>query len=602
MDLNYIKEKVNALPTTSGVYIMKDKDLNIIYIGKAKNLKNRVSQYFINNKKQIKVSSMVKNVFDFDYILTNSELDALLLECNLIKKHQPYYNILLKDGKNFPYIRIDFRQDFPKLEIVRKLKKDKAKYFGPYFSGVSAGEIIKAINFAYPIRICNRNIKEGKPDKKDCLYHSLGLCSAPCIGKITKLEYAEIMDKVCDFLNGKDETLYEILQQKMQNAVNLENFELAIKLRDTSFMLDRLKDRTVATLTKVKDVDIFGFAENEVSLAVSVLIVRSGKMIGEKNYNIIDTGEGREEILSSFLTQYYMENFIMPKQILLPFECDEVTNKFLNSTTSIEILVPKKGVNFDLIKQANSNASEFLYKSIESETKEYNKSIGAIEELKNKLGLRTIPHRMECYDISNISGTNSVCSMTVFINGKKASSHYRRFKIKTVKGPNDFASLKEAISRRLERLGTKDISFGSIPNLIVIDGGKGQIGTCRDMIKVYNSDIDVISLAEREEEVFVEDNKESIILSKDSFGLRLLQAIRDEAHRFALTYHRLLRAKAQTESVLDEIDGLGKVKKKALLEKFKSVKKIKEASLEELTKVSGISLSLANKIKNKLNN
>lgn len=602
MDINYIKEKVNSLPTTSGVYIMKDKDLNIIYIGKAKNLKNRVSQYFINNKKQIKVSSMVKNVFDFDYILTNSELDALLLECNLIKKHQPYYNILLKDGKNFPYIRIDFRQDFPKLEIVRKLKKDKAKYFGPYFSGVSAGEIIKAINFAYPIRICNKNIKEGKCEKKDCLYHSLGLCSAPCIGKISKVEYAKIMDKVCDFLNGKDDTLYEILQQKMQNAVALENFELAIKLRDTSFMLDRLKERTIASLSKVKDVDIFGFAENEVSLAVSVLIVRSGKMIGERNYNVINTGENKEDILSSFLTQYYMENFVMPKQIILPFECDEVTSKFLNSTTAIDIVVPKKGVNFDLVKQANSNASEFLYKSIESETKEYNKSIGAIEELKNKLSLRTVPHRMECYDISNISGTNSVCSMTVFINGKKANSHYRRFKIKTVVGPNDFASLKEAISRRLERLNTKDISFGSIPNLIVIDGGKGQIGACREMIKSYNPEIDVISLAEREEEVFVEESKDSIILSKDSFGLKLLQAIRDEAHRFALTYHRLLRNKAQTESVLDEIDGLGKVKKKALLEKFKSVKKIKEVTLDDLTKVEGISLALANKIQNKLNN
>lgn len=602
MDINYIKQKVNSLPTTSGVYIMKDKELNIIYIGKAKNLKNRVSQYFINNKKQIKVSSMVKNVFDFDYILTNSELDALLLECNLIKKHQPYYNILLKDGKNYPYIRIDLKQDFPKLEIVRKLKKDKAKYFGPYFSGVSAGEIIKAINFAYPIRICNKVIKEGKQDQKDCLYHSLGLCSAPCIGNISKEKYMEIIDRVCDFLNGKDETLYEILRQKMQNAASLENFELAIKLRDTSFMLDKLKNRAVAALSKVKDVDIFGFAENEVSLAVSVLIVRSGKMIGEKNYNIINSGESKEEILSSFLTQYYIENFVMPKQIILPFECDEVTTTFLNSSTAIDIVVPKKGINFDLIKQANNNASEFLYKSIENETKEFKKSLGAIEELKNKLGLRTVPQRMECYDISNISGTNSVCSMTVFINGKKANSHYRRFKIKTVVGPNDFASLKEAISRRLERLNTKDMSFGSIPNLIVIDGGKGQIGACREMIKTYNPDIDVISLAEREEEVFVEDNKDSIVLSKDSFGLKLLQAIRDEAHRFALTYHRLLRNKAQTESVLDKIEGLGKVKKKALLEKFKSVKKIKEASIDELTKVEGISLSLANKIKNKLDN
>jgi len=602
MDINYIKQKVNSLPTSSGVYIMKDKDLNIIYIGKAKNLKNRVSQYFINNKKHIKVSSMVKNVVDFDYILTNSELDALLLECNLIKKHQPYYNILLKDGKNYPYIRIDLKQDFPKLEIVRKLRKDKAKYFGPYFSGVSVGEIIKAINYAYPIRICNKNIKDGKLEKRDCLYHSLGLCSAPCLGKISKQGYFELISRVCEFLNGKDDTIYEILQQKMNNAVALENFELAIKLRDITFMLDKLKNKSVAALSKVKDVDIFGFAENEVSIAVSVLIVRSGKMIGEKNYNIINTGTEREEVLSSFLTQYYVENFILPKQVLLPFECDNVVSEFLNANEKVEILVPKKATNYELIKQANNNASEFLYKSIENTTKEYNKSIGAIEELKNKLGLRTVPNRMECYDISNISGTNSVCSMTVFIGGKKANSHYRRFKIKTVEGPNDFASLKEAISRRLERLGSKDISFGSIPNLIVIDGGKGQIGTCRDMIKQYNPNIDVISLAEREEEVFVEDNKTSVILSKDSFGLKLLQAIRDEAHRFALTYHRLLRTKAQTESVLDEIEGLGKVKKQALLSVFKSVKKIKEASVEDIARVKGINLNLAEKIKNKLNN
>ena len=600
MDIEYIKQKVNALPTCSGVYIMKDKDLNIIYIGKAKNLKNRVSQYFINNKKHIKVSSMVSNVEDFEYILTNSELDALLLECNLIKKHQPYYNILLKDGKNYPYIKIDLRQDFPRPEVVRKLRKDKARYFGPYFSGISANEILKAINYAYPIRMCNKNIKCGSTLKRECLNYSLNLCSAPCTNRISKEEYRQIIDKVCLFLEGRDKTLYDIIQTKMEKAVETENFELAIKLRDLSFMLDKLKSRAVAALSKSEDIDVFGFAKNEVGYGISVLIIRSGKMIGEKNYNLIDCSAEDKQMLSDFLSQYYTENFVLPHTIMLPFECDEVVEEFLNQDKKVNITVPVKSWGKQLIVQANNNASEFLFKSIEQTTREQSRTIGAVEELQKRLGLSTLPQRMECYDISNISGTNSVCSMVVFINGKKASAHYRRFRIKTVKGPNDFASLHEAISRRLERLSTTDISFGSKPNLIVIDGGKGQISACREMIKQYAPDIDVISLAEREEEVFVEDSHIPVVLSRDNFGLKLLQAIRDEAHRFALTYHRLLRTKAQTESVLDTVEGLGKVKKAYLLEKFKSVKNIQKATIDELMQVKGISKNLAMEIKNKL--
>lgn len=598
-----IKEKVSKLPLSPGVYIMKDKFGNIIYIGKAKRLKNRVSQYFVGNTHADKVKSMVSQVADFDYILTNSELDALMLECNLIKKHQPFYNILLKDSKAYPYIKINMAEDFPKLEVVRKVKKDGAKYFGPYFN-LNPNEIISAVNYAYPIRTCSKKINDNNKMHKACLNYSLGLCSAPCMCKITKEEYRAILPKVCDFLSGKENAVYDIICKKMEQAVEVENFELAIKLRDLKIMLTRLNERSVTSLTNTANIDVFGLAKSDMFYVFSVLIVRDGKMMGVKHFNFDNSQIDDEQMLMSFLTQYYMMMNLLPDKILLPIsvDIDDALFKELSKRhgKNIEVVVGEKGANKQLLLQAKNNAEEYLSKNCELEVKKKSKKMEILKSLQEKLGLKNLPLRIEGYDISNISGTNSVCSMVVFINGSKASKHYRKFKIKNVIGPNDFESLKESITRRLEKLNSDDISFSSVPSVILIDGGKGQINTCRELIKSYNQNIDVISLAKQEEEVFVESNPVSVKLSKDDDCLKLLQKVRDEAHRFAITFHRSLRKKKQVTSVLDEIEGLGKVKKENLIAKFKSVKRMKKATADELVTVSGITPKLANEIIEKL--
>ncbi len=598
-----IKEKLNNLPLSPGVYIMKDKFGNIIYIGKAKRLKNRVSQYFLNKNHTSKVKSMVSQVGDFDYILTNSELDALVLECNLIKKHQPFYNILLKDGKNYPYIKLDMSEDFPKLEVVRKIKKGNAKYFGPYF-GVNPNEIVSAVGYAYPIRTCDKKIKENGKLQKGCLNYDLGICAGPCMHKVTKEEYANYIPKVCDFLSGKDETVYNIICKKMEQAVAVENFELAIKLRDLKFMLSKLKERAVTALTNMDNIDVFGFAKSDLFVVFSILIIRQGKMMGCKSYSFDNSNIDSELMLESFLTQYYQVNKLFPDKILLPLNIDPEDALFKSMSSTIgkklDVVTPQKGTNKQLVLQANKNAEEYLGKNCELNSRKKRKRMDTLTSLQDLLGLKNLPLRMECYDISNISGTNSVCSMVVFLNGLKASKHYRKFKIKNVVGPNDFESLKESITRRLEKLNSDDISFSSHPDLIVIDGGKGQINTCRDLIKSYDKNIDVISLAKKQEEVFVEDCPVSIKLSKDSDELKLLQKLRDEAHRFAITFHRSLRKKKQIESVLDDIDGLGKIKKEALIEKFKSVRKLKKATAQDLISVSGITPKIASEIIAKL--
>lgn len=598
-----IKEKLSTLPLTPGVYIMKDRFGNIIYIGKARKLKNRVSQYFLNKNHTDKVKSMVSQVVDFDYILTNSELDALVLESNLIKKHQPFYNILLKDGKSYPYIKINTKEDFPKLEIVRKVKKDGAKYFGPYF-GTSATEIVRAVNFAYPIRTCDKKIKANNKMSRGCLNYSLGLCSAPCMCKVTKEDYAELLPKVYDFLNGKDIAVYDIISKKMELAVNIENFELAIKLRDLKFMLLKLREKSVTALPNTANIDVFGFAKSDNFVVFSVLIIRQGKMMGAKNYSFDNVQIDDEQMLISFATQYYAQNIMLPEKIFLPFEVDleDALFKALSNQLGkeLEVLIPKKAVNKKLIDQANANANEYLTKNCELERNKKTKKLDVLNGIQQKLGLRNLPLRIEGYDISNISGTSSVCSMVVFINGAKASKHYRKFKIKEVVGPNDFESLKESIIRRLEKLNSDDISFSSVPDVILIDGGKGQINTCRDIIKSYNQNIDVISLAKKQEEIFVEESPLSIKLSKDDDELKLLQKVRDEAHRFAITFHRKLRKKKQIKSILDEIEGLGKTKRENLILKFKSVSRMKKATAEELMQVSGITPKLANEIMKKL--
>ena len=593
---NKIKEKLKLLTTKPGVYVMRDVDGVVIYVGKAKNLKNRVSQYFRNSPKPSKVQAMVDNVDDFEYFIATSEMDALALESNLIKKYQPFYNILLKDGKQFPYIKIDLKSPYPRLEIVRKVKKDGAKYFGPYFAGLDAREIVKTINSAFKIRSCSLKITEETKAKRECLNYSMGLCSAPCTKKISKEDYRKEIDRVINFLNGNDDEIEKILTEKMKNASNNENFEQAIVLRERLKMIDKLKKRVVANLPKNVDKDVFAYHFNGLSGVICAMIVRGGKILGVINYPCLDAELEEGQTIFNFLTQYY-QNVLPATEIITSHSIPdkELLQNFLGK--KINFIDNPHGINKRLLEMADENAEDYLEKHIEKERLKYNNTFGAIKALKEKLSLKNVPIRMECYDISNISGTNKVCSMVVFKNGEACKKDYRKFKIKTVKGSNDFASLQEALGRRLERLKEGKLeSFKEMPDLIVIDGGKGQLSSTKEILDKYDFDIDIISLAKRIEEVFVPNSSTPILLKPGSVELRLLQRIRDEAHRFAITFHRQLRTKEQTKSGLDEIVGVGPKTRDLLLRIFGSTEKISQASQEEIESVKGINKALAYKI------
>lgn len=594
-----IKEKLKLLPRKSGVYIMKDETGTVIYVGKAKLLKNRVSQYFQNSPKPSKVQAMVDSIDDFEYFITMSEMDALALESNLIKKYQPFYNILLKDGKQFPYIKINMKEPFPRLEIVRRVKNDGAKYFGPYFAGIDVREIVKTINAAFRLRTCTQKITATSNAKRECLNYSLGLCSAPCTKRITQAEYKQEINKVINFLNGNDDEIEQILQEKMQHAAANEHFENAMLYRDRLKMVTKLKQRVVANLPKTVNKDIFAYQTNGLSGVITSMVVRSGKILGVMNYAYLDAELEEKETLFNFLIQYY-NNVLIPDDIILSHDIDnkELLQDYIGKKANI--IVNPHGINKMLLDMAKDNANDYLEKYIEKEKIHYNNTFGAIKQLKKKLNLQNLPHRMECYDISNISGTNKVCSMVVFINGEPSRKDYRKFKITTVQGSNDFASLQEALSRRLKRLKNGDgESFKEKPDLLIIDGGKGQLSATNEILAESGlSGIDIISLAKRIEEVFKPNSSTPILLKPGSAELRLLQRIRDEAHRFAITFHRSLRGKAQTHSVLDDIPGVGEIKKQALLNAFETSENIKNASIEELNSVSGIHLALAETIYN----
>ena len=594
-----IKNKLKTLTTRPGVYVMRDKNGDIIYIGKAKNLKNRVSQYFHSSPKPSKVQAMVNNIDDFDYFIAMSELDALALESNLIHKHQPFYNILLKDGKMFPYIKIDMKEDFPRLEIVRKVKKDDGtKYFGPYIAGIDPREILKTISFAFKIRTCKSKITEGSTAKRECLNYSLGLCLAPCTGRVTKAEYAEEIKKVIRFLNGNDDEIEQILTEKMQTASNLQNFERAIELRECLKMIAKLKQRVVANLPKDVDKDIFAYHTDGLNGVVTVVVVRAGKILGVANFVQSDAELEEAQTLFNFIAEYYGKT-IVPNEIIVNYEIDEkLLREYLGK--NVKVISNPHGVNLKLLNMAKENAVEYLSKHLEKEKIAYSTGLGAVKQLQEKLGLRELPTRMECYDISHISGTNKVASMVVFVDGKADKNQYRKFKIKTVEGNNDFESLKEALSRRLQRyIDQNGESFSEKPNLLVIDGGKGQLSSCYEILQSFGLEnkIEIISLAKRLEEVYTTKSHDPVILKYGSAELKLLQRIRDEAHRFAITFHRQLRTKSQVTSELENVPGLGKVKINALLSAFGTTENVKKASVEELSLVKGINKSLAVEIK-----
>lgn len=597
-----IKSKLKMLPTKSGVYVMKNAGGAVIYVGKAKSLKNRVSQYFRNSPKPSKVQAMVDNIDDFEYFITVSERDALALESNLIKKYQPHYNILLKDGKAFPYIAINMNDPFPKLHILRRVGKKGYKYFGPYFAGLNAAEIVKTANSAFGLRTCNQKITETSVAKRECLNFFLGLCSAPCTKRVNKAEYAERVKKVINFLNGNDDEIENILTQKMQQAAENENFESALMYRDRLKMVAKLKQRVVANLPKSVNKDVFAYVTDGLNGIITSMVIRGGKILGVMNYPCDDASLEEGQTLFNFLVQYY-ENMIVPDEMIVSHVVEDENLLFGAIGKKSKIISNPHGINLSLLNMAKENAKDYLEKHIEKNKIKYASTLGALEKLQQALGLPSFPNRMECYDISHISGTNKVASMVVFKGGEPSKKDYRKFKIKTVQGSNDFASLQEALRRRLKRLKDGDgESFKEAPDLLIIDGGKGQLSSCQEILQQSGLDIPMISLAKRIEEVFVPHQSQPILLKPGSAQLKLLQRIRDEAHRFAITFHRQTRTKMQSHSELEEINGLGAKKAAALLNAFGSIEQIKNASVDELKIVPGIHEALAIEIKKHFQN
>lgn len=599
--MELLQEKIKNLPTNPGVYLMKDKYGNVIYVGKAKNLKKRVSQYFLRKQEIPKVQAMVSNVVDFDFFIVASEYDALALESNLIKKYQPFYNILLKDGKAFAYIKVNLREDYPKFEITRKINT-KDKFFGPYFAGISAKDILDIINYAYPVRKCGQALTENGKVKKSCLYHEMHLCSAPCAKKISKEEYHNAVNSAIKFLRGDTKEIKQILLNKMEVSAKAENFETALVLREKIKMLDRLKDRVVMQLRQEIDLDVFNMCTNGELSAMCVVVIRGGKVQGVQSYDILNFVE-KDEAYQQFLVQYYTTHAYNCDEIILPTDIQglDTVKQYIEQKHKKKVVITQPSTNTDkmkLLKMAEQNACLHLEKNVENTKKKINTSIGAVKQLQKELGLSREPKRIECYDISNTFGEYTVASMSVLINGEKATQHYRKFKIKTVDFIDDFASMKEVLTRRMKELNSDDISFSSMPDLIVIDGGKGQLSSAMEVIEQFNYKNDIISLAERLEEVFIPHQSNSIFLARGSYSLRLLQLVRDEAHRFAITYNRQLRSKGMYKGGLQAIEGVGPVTRKILLSKFRTLENIKNATLEELENTKGISSTVAQNIYN----
>ena len=595
------KAKIKDVPDNPGVYMMLDEQGEIIYVGKAKNLKNRLRSYFFNlSNRTAKVMAMLEHVADFRYIICASEVDALLTENNLIKKHSPKYNILLKDDKAYPFLRIDMHEPYPRIELVRKLKNDGAKYFGPYMQSVNIKDIFDLIHTAFAVRECKRDLS--KPSRP-CLNMHLGRCLAPCTHKVSEQEYKTEMQKVIDFLKGNDREVEKTLKEKMMKFAAEENFEVALNYRNKLALLDKLVRKQVSALPKDFNLDVFAFETNGVVSAISMLVVRAGKLVGGENV----VSESCDEDIASYLLQYYQNNAPLCDEIVTDNVADvESLEQTINTLCAhtVRVVEPKQGVRKQLLELAHSNAYDAMTKHGTQEERKVLRTKGAVRQLGEILNLKTLPNRMECYDISHISGTDKVASMVVFEGGEPKKSHYRKFKIKTVEGNNDFACMKEVLVRRLNEIATsEDESFSSVPDLLVIDGGKGQLAYAKEAQKeTGREDIEILSLAKREEEVFLgSDPKTSIILPKDSVALQLLQRIRDEAHRFAITFHRQLRSKHLSESVLKSIDGVGEKTCARLIKEFGSVEEIKRKSVEELAQVEGISKNFAQKIIYELN-
>lgn len=596
-----LKEQLKTLPARPGVYLFKDDVGKVIYVGKASSLRNRVRAYFSpRNQLSLKLERLVDRISDLDAIVTDSEYEALILENDLIKKYRPIYNVRLKDDKTFPYLKIDIKNDWPTVRITRRFHKDGDRYFGPFISAYSLRQTLQLIRKIFPFRSCNRKIT-GK-DARPCLEYHLKSCVGPCIGAVSQEDYKDIIKEVILFLEGKQDLLVQDLRNKMEEASRHLQYEKAALLRDQIHALEQVVENQRIAVTVRGDEDAIALAQTKDLAYVEIFFIRNNKLVG-RDYALLDgiRDEEPSQIMTSFVKQYYSSTSSMPRLIVLQYPVDEsdIIAGWLSNQrgASVELRVPQRGIKKQLIDIVEENARQglALYQAKQSKLME---SALVLEELKERLGLPRMPLRIEGYDISNIRGNQAVGSMAVFSKGQSRRAHYRRFRIKTVSGIDDYAMIQEVLRRRFKRSLANDDKWSAVPDLILIDGGKGHLNAALEILRELGlNSIPAASLAKENEEVFVPGRSEPLNIPRTSTALHLLQRVRDEAHRFALGYHKKLRQKESIVSALDSIPGIGPKRKKALIKKFGSVRGVKEASLDELSRVPGITGKLAERVK-----
>ncbi len=604
-----LEEKIRMLPDSPGCYLMKDASGEIIYVGKAVNLKNRVRSYFRDTAHTPKVAAMIAHIDDFDVLLCETNLEALILECNLIKLHKPYYNILLKDDKHYPYLKVDMRQPFPRLELCRKMEKDGAKYFGPYIGANAVRQVIEAVRDVFPIRSCKQVLPPKNP-KRPCMNYDIGRCLAPCAGKCTEETYREMMEGVLSFLGGDYDSVLKKLKKDMEEAAAALRFEKAAAIRDKIRDVQGLMERQIALRTDRSEQDLIALAQDGLDAMIQILYVRGGRMVGGDHFALPrEGGEEPGEVIASFLTQYYEQAGLIPRNVLcqtLPEGAAEQLELWLREKkgSAVTVATPQRGEKHELVLLAEKNARDALMKRNARRTIHEERTVEAAKNLGKILGMDKYPRRIEGYDISNTQGVQSVAAMVVFIDGEPARKEYRHFRIRTVEGANDFASLYETLSRRYAHAarekeeGAAEGKFTDLPELILIDGGPQQLRFARQAILDLGMEPPAMfGLAERLEEIWLPDAEEPILLDHRTPELQLVQRVRNEAHRFGIIHHRTLRGKASIHSQLEDIPGVGPARRKALLKAFGSLKAIRAADTETLAAVPGMNRAVAEAVR-----
>ncbi len=599
-----IQEELKKLPSKPGVYIMHDEKDAIIYVGKAISLKNRVRQYFQSSRnKGAKIERMVIHISRFEYIVTDSELEALVLECNLIKEHRPKYNTMLKDDKSYPFIKVSVEEEYPRVILAREMKKDKGKYYGPYTSNGAVKDSIELVRKLYKIRSCNRKLPRDIGKERPCLYYHIHQCDAPCQGYISKEEYGEHINGAISFLNGNFKNIIRDLEEKMLQASEELRFEDAMEYRDLIQSVQRIGERQKITSHDAQDKDIIAMAMEGPDAVVQVFFIRQGKLIGRDHFYLtVAEGDARALVLSSFLKQFYAGTPFIPRELMLQEEIEDakVIEEWLTQKRGqkVYIRVPKKGTKEKLVEMAAENAAMVLSRDKERIKREEGRTIGAVKEIAGWLGLKNI-NRIEAFDISNISGFESVGSMVVYEKGKPKRSDYRKFKIKWVQGPNDYASMEEVLTRRFTHESDKEFdSFSLLPDLIMMDGGRGQVNIALSVLEKLNLMIPVCGMVKDDKHRTrgLYFNNVEIPIDTSGEGFKLITRIQDEAHRFAIEFHRSLRSKEQVHSILDDIPGIGPARRKDLMRHFRSLDKIKEAAVEELANLPSMNEKSARQV------